>query len=1316
MRFVLLVALSVTTLLTAGTASAQTALWSDVSTASLGASDLPTLPTAFRTVALDQGAMASRLAGAPDRDLTRGTTLSIPLPEGGLVDVRVAEASIMAPALQARYPEIRTYLADGPGAVHGRLSQTPLGFRAMLFTPNGTVYVDPYLQGDTRHYVVYYSRDLVVDPALRGRTTDEVLGEHAAPSRRDGEQGRAHGETLRTYRLAVAATGEYTAFHGGTVAGGLAAVVTSFNRVTGIYERDLSVSFQLVANNDQLIYTNASTDPYSNTSSDLTANQTNINLVIGSANYDVGHLVGTGGGGVASLGVICTTSKARGLTGSGVPVGDAFDVDYVAHELGHQFGGNHTFNGDSGSCSGGNRNGSTAYEPGSGSTIQAYAGICGNDNLQSNSDAYFHGISLDEMTAHVTTGSGGTCGTTITTGNPIPVVSVPSGFTIPAETPFSLTGSATDDTPGSLTYTWEEFDLGPQADVNAGTVPLFRSFLPTASGTRVFPQLDRLLDGLPPVIGETLPTAAGTYTFRLTARDNNPGAGAIHDASLDVDVVATGSPFAVTFATTPGEIYASGSTTVTWNVAGTNAGAINTPTVDILLATDGETFDTVLAAATPNDGSQTVSFPAVETSDARIMVRAVGNIFFNVNPQPFTISDAEPPAIAVAPGSISRTLPVDGTGSETVTVSNTAPSGALDLTWSVDVVTDAARLQPQAPDTRDLPKGSAEADGSGATALLGAGGPDAFGYEWIDSDEAGGPAVDFQDISGTGTAVTFTPTGSFPAGDEGYADVALPFTFPFYGTDRTSVRVMSNGFLTFSAFASNSFTNGTFPNTATPNAVIAPFWDDLDQSTGGTVYTGTLGDGRFVVQYDGVPRYNTTSSLTFQAILSPDGSVEVQYGTMTGTLTSATVGIENDGGTDGLQVVNNAAYVASNKALLYTSPAAPFITAAPTSGTVAAGADGTFTVNLDATDLAEGVYTADLVVSSNDPTTPTVTVPVTLTVGETGDVSILIDDPKGFRFLGTPAAGLTVDDLAAMNLVRGVPGYYPAADPANLETTYDAATATWIPSTGTGEVLELGKAFRWRFYDNANGNPAISVSVPLPMTISTDLPPNTADVTVELQTAGSRMNMLANPFATDLDLTGIYGWPGGSNIPPTGPQVWVYDPVAKTFVDAPASIPAWMGFRVRAKGTGSAPRLLTIPASAALTGGARLAARETEATPSLTFTLDGTDGGGSRIADRSFAIAFSDDARAAFDADEDVEKFQVPAESYALIGARAGEAFLGVDTRPFAAAEIPLAIEARGTGSRFTLHWDADALPAGLPVVLVDLVTGREIDVRMASS
>jgi hypothetical protein len=323
-------------------------------------------------------------------------------------------------------------------------------------------------------------------------------------------------------------------------------------------------------------------------------------------------------------------------------------------------------------------------------------------------------------------------------------------------------------------------------------------------------------------------------------------------------------------------------------------------------------------------------------------------------------------------------------------------------------------------------------------------------------------------------------------------------------------------------------------------------------------------------------------------------------------------------------------------------------------------------------------------------------------------IDITIDGPAGARYLGPPADGLTVDDLAAQNLVQGVPGYDPGAELVTLFTAYDAATSTWLPSAGTGEALRLGRAFQWRMLDDGP-----SGSASLPFTLFTGRPPNEAPVRVTLDTAGSRMNLLANPFGVPLDLSTVASWPGADNLSP-GVPVWTYDPVVRTWVESAGVIGPWEAFRVRAKGPRASGqrRVLTIPAEARAPAAARQAAQE----PRLAFTLTGADAEGLPLADRALTIRFRDGASAAFDPDEDAEKLQVPAPAYALLSVRSGAAVVGADVRPFAAAEIPLAVEARGTGGTFTLAWDAAMLPAGLPVVLVDLASGTEVDVRRQSS
>ena len=529
--------------------------------------------------------------------------------------------------------------------------------------------------------VGYTHEEASIDTISEADTQQEDQGDDAAAN------ALRTGETLRTYRLANASTIEYTNFHGGTKAAGMAAIVTAVNRVTGIYETELTIRMELVPNNDDLVFTSSTGDPYSNNNgvAMLNQNQSEIDSTIGNANYDIGHVFSTGGGGVAGLGVVGRTGqKARGVTGLGVPNGDAFYVDYVAHEMGHQFGGSHTFNGDSGSC-GGQRSGSSAYEPGSGSTIQAYAGICGNDNIQNNSDPYFHSRSLDQMIGYVDGAIAGV-GTRTSTGNSEPVADAGPNYEIPANTPFLLTGSGTDPDGDALTYNWEQRDLGPQADVNAadnGSSPLIRSRMATTSPTRFLPREANLIANNYNQVGERLPTVARRMDFRLTVRDNASGGGAVDTDDMWVDINDTGTPFRVTNQSGGGAWLAGDVQQITWDVAGTDSGQINTPNVDIIISDDGGfTYTIPLATGIPNNGSYTFNVPNIpEISQARFMVKGSGNIFFDINDQNFAIigDDTAPPTAnanlqnVTNAGGVSTFIAVTYTDNQAVDASDIGP-------------------------------------------------------------------------------------------------------------------------------------------------------------------------------------------------------------------------------------------------------------------------------------------------------------------------------------------------------------------------------------------------------------------------------------------------------------------------------------------------------------------------------------------------------------------------------------------------------------------------------------------------------------------
>jgi hypothetical protein len=637
-------------------------------------------------VALNTAAMRALLARAPMEFTAQArgngrVEISLPMPDGRSARFRAEESPVMEPALALRHPLIKTYRAQGVDdpAATARFGLTPAGFHAIVLSPSGTFYIDPYRRGDVVNHISYFKRDYP-------RTSADQFECHFHKGDGGGPQGLSaenaaafaaalpNGATLRTYRLALAADFEYSDFHSSAtpfpdkaevLANG---IIPAVNRVDGIYEREVAVHLNLVANEEMIIFnTTADSDPYVDNDGTqmLAANQATLTALIGPTNYDIGHVVSTGGGGVAFLGVVCNEAqKAGGVTGLPQPTGDPFYVDYVAHEMGHQFGGNHPFNGTTGSCAGGNRNAPTAYEVGSGSTIMAYAGICPAQDVQLNSDDYFHTVSYDEIVTYIN-GGGNSCAAATATGNTPPTVEAGLNYNIPKQTPFTLTASGNDPDGQPLTYNWEEFDLGPANDGRSdnGSSPIFRSYNSTAGPSRTFPSLQYILSNAnqPPstyrcgplgsrtcLTGEVLPTTTRAMNFRVTARDNrSTGGGADHD-SMVVNVSANAGPFVVTSPNGGETLNPGSSATVAWNVANTDQAPINAATVDIYLSTDGgQTFPHLLASAAPNDGSQAVIIPAVSTINARVRISASDNIFFDISNANFNIDPPPQPPVAV---------------------------------------------------------------------------------------------------------------------------------------------------------------------------------------------------------------------------------------------------------------------------------------------------------------------------------------------------------------------------------------------------------------------------------------------------------------------------------------------------------------------------------------------------------------------------------------------------------------------------------------------------------------------------------------------
>ncbi|CAH9052583.1 hypothetical protein PSECIP111854_00999 [Pseudoalteromonas sp. CIP111854] len=584
--------------------------------------------------------------------------ISMPDGQGGFVDYVIRHDSIMAPQLQAKYPMIRSFSGYQVDARYntGRFDIGPNGFFAFYQVHNRVLYLDP----SEGYYKLYQktTNDLPWhDEVLTVSQSNMPLGDGHRRGPLIGDGGAVE---VVTYRLAVTTSDEYTSFYGGKTQA-LNGIVTTINRVNQIYQTDIAVKLELVANNDILIFTE--NDPYDNGNLDDTLSQvqSQIDTLIGTSNYDVGHLMATSGAGLAALGVICAESaKALGMTGIATPQGDAFDVDYVAHELGHQFGANHTYNGSDASCT--TRVAESAYEPGSGITIMAYAGICGDENLASNSIAMFHSRSIDEIHTHLSQSSGATCGTVEDQGNKAPVADAKADHTIPINTPFMLTGSATDEnSTDTLSYSWEQLDLGA-ATTNStdlkdnGEGPMYRPYLPSSSSTRYFPLLADVVSGQV-TKGDGYPTTDRTMTFRLVVRD---GKGGVSFDTASVTTVAAAGPFAITSpdeSTTAGE---NNTITVMWNIANTNQAPVSCSNVDIMQTNSDASQTSILLANTPNDGQQQVSLLGSSNNKARVMVKCASSVFYALSTEfdlATTLSVTAQQTITVAEDSSLTLLP-----------------------------------------------------------------------------------------------------------------------------------------------------------------------------------------------------------------------------------------------------------------------------------------------------------------------------------------------------------------------------------------------------------------------------------------------------------------------------------------------------------------------------------------------------------------------------------------------------------------------------------------------------------------------------------